>query len=227
MAHRGAAAEAPENTMEAFERAVELGADALELDVRAAADGTPVVIHDATLDRTTPEEGPVRERGVGELERLAVPRLADVLDRWPDPEITVDVKDPGATAAVVELVERRDRVGRTVLYVEEGTDLDAFRAYPGRRATSTGQALRFALFHRWRPGGPPEGFPEVLHTPRWRWGVPVVTRGTVRASHRWGRTVQVWTVDEPDVMRALARLGVDAVCTNDVRTAVRILHREG
>lgn len=213
--------------MEAFDLAMELGADALELDVRSARGGTPVVIHDATLDRTTPAEGSVRERDAEELGRLGVPRLAEVLDRWPDPEITVDVKDPEATPAVVDLVSRRDRFERTVLYVEDGTDLASFGAYPGRRATSTAQALRFALFHRWRPGGPPDDFPEVLHTPRRRWGVPVVTRGSVRASHRWDRTVQVWTVDDPETMRELARLEVDAVCTNDVRTAVRILHRGG
>lgn len=227
VAHRGAAAEAPENTLEAFDLALELGADALELDVRLARDGTPVVIHDETLDRTTSATGPVRERDAGELRRLAVPGLDIVLERYPEPEITVDVKDPEATARVVELLERRDRIGRTVLYVEEGTDLDAFHAYPGRRATSTGQALHFALLHRWRPGGPPEGFPEVLHTPPWRWGVPLVTPGTVRASHRWNRTVQVWTVDDPGKMRELVGLGVDAVCTNDVRTAVRILRTDG
>lgn len=227
MAHRGAAAEAPENTLEAFDLALELGAEALELDVRLARDGTPVAIHDETLDRTTPAAGRVRDRGPEELERLAVPRLDRVLDRYPEPEITVDVKDPDGTPAVVELLERHDRTERTVLYVEDGTGLEAFRAYPGRRATSTGQALRFALWHRWRPGGPPDGFPEVLHTPRRRWGVPVVTPGTVRASHRWRRTVQVWTVDEPGEMRELVDMGVDAVCTNDVRTAVRILHHDG
>ena len=60
IAHRGSSAEAPENTLPAFEAAVRRGADAVELDVRLTADGAPVVIHDETLDRTTDRTGPVR-----------------------------------------------------------------------------------------------------------------------------------------------------------------------
>ena len=59
IAHRGSSSEAPENTLHAFEAAVRCGADAVELDVRLTADGAPVVIHDATLDRTTDRTGPV------------------------------------------------------------------------------------------------------------------------------------------------------------------------
>ncbi|HWQ00281.1 MAG TPA: glycerophosphodiester phosphodiesterase family protein, partial [Vicinamibacterales bacterium] len=58
-AHRGGAALAPENTIAAFDRGLACGADGLELDVRLARDGVPVVIHDATLDRTTDAVGPV------------------------------------------------------------------------------------------------------------------------------------------------------------------------
>ncbi|HEY7614826.1 MAG TPA: glycerophosphodiester phosphodiesterase family protein, partial [Gemmatimonadales bacterium] len=67
IAHRGASAEAPENTLPAFEAATKGGADAFELDVRLTADGAPVVIHDATLDRTTDRMGPVRGLTLAEL----------------------------------------------------------------------------------------------------------------------------------------------------------------
>lgn len=221
--HRGAAAEAPENTVEAFDLALELGADALELDVRRAGDGALAVIHDATLERTTGGEGPVAERGAGELARLGVPVLRDVLDAYRDVPITVDVKDPGATADVVALVRRLGRVDRTVLYVEDGTERPAFRSYPGRRATSRRQALRFALLDRWRRDRPRPGFPEVVHTPPNPWFVPVVTPGFPAAVHRTGRSVQVWTVNEPKRMRRLSDWGVDAIVTDDVRTAVRVL----
>ena len=86
IAHRGASAEQPENTMAAFRRAVELGADAIELDVRLARDGVPVVIHDATLDRTTSATG-ARSRHAprtswqasGSANTTGVPRLEQVL----------------------------------------------------------------------------------------------------------------------------------------------------
>ena len=67
IAHRGSSAEAPENTLPAFEAAVARGADAIELDVRLTADGAPVVIHDATLDRTTDRTGPVAALTLAEL----------------------------------------------------------------------------------------------------------------------------------------------------------------
>jgi len=68
--HRGASADAPENTIAAFELALEQGADGIELDVHLTADGQPVVIHDFTLERTTDGVGPVSGRRVRELKRL-------------------------------------------------------------------------------------------------------------------------------------------------------------
>ena len=95
IAHRGASALAPENTIAAFERAVELGADVIELDLHMSQDGELVVIHDDTLDRTTDGSGPVHHRSLGELMRLdagrwfgegfagqRIPRLDEVLDRF-------------------------------------------------------------------------------------------------------------------------------------------------
>lgn len=227
VAHRGAAAEAPENTLEAFDLAVELGADALELDVRLAADGSLAVIHDETLDRTTPATGPVRGRARGELAELGVPALGEVLGAHAGLPVTVDVKDPEATPAVVGLVERLGRADRTVLYVEDGTHLASFRRYPGPRATSTRQALGFALAGRWLRGPPRPSFPEVFHTPLRRWGLPVVSPGLVRTVHRHQREVQVWTVNGPRWLRRLADWGVDAIVTDDVRRAVAILRPAG
>ena len=70
IAHRGASSDAPENTIAAFELALEQGADALEMDIHLSKDGHPVVIHDFTLERTTDGVGPVSARTVRELKRL-------------------------------------------------------------------------------------------------------------------------------------------------------------
>ncbi|HKK08000.1 MAG TPA: glycerophosphodiester phosphodiesterase family protein [Gemmatimonadota bacterium] len=218
VAHRGAAAEAPENSLEAFDLAAELGADAFELDARRARDGTLVVIHDPTLDRTTVEAGPVAARDRDELARLGVPALETVFELHPDVPMTVDVKEPEATEAVVALIEAHDRVDATILYVEEGTRLPAFRDYPGPRATSSRQALRLALL-RWLPGVPGRRFPDVVHTPLRRLGIPIVTPGFVADVQAHGREVQAWTVDEPPLLLRLAEWGVDAIVTNDVRGA--------
>ena len=226
IAHRGAAAEAPENTIEAFDLSVFLGADALELDVQQAGDGTLVVIHDSTVDRTTEADGPVAGFGGAELERLGVPALEEVLERYGGVEITVDVKASSVTAEVVALIERLERTPRTILYVEEGTSLRAFATYGGRRATSSRQAAWLAAELADGAGADtelPEDFPEVVHAPLDGPDGPIVTAELVAAAQRVGRTVQVWTIDDPGRMRRLCHWGVDGIITNDVRRAVELL----
>lgn len=229
IAHRGAAAEAPENTIEAFDLSVLLGADALELDVQQAGDGTLVVIHDSTVDRTTEADGPVAGFSGAELDRLGVPALEEVLQRYAGLEITVDVKASSATAEVVALIERLERTPRSILYVEDGTSLVAFATYGGRRATSSRQAAWLAAELTDAAGAAaelPEGFPEVIHAPLDGPDGPIVTAELVAAAQRVNRTVQVWTIDDPGRMRQLCHWGVDGIITNDVRRAVELLKED-
>ncbi len=234
IAHRGASAEAPENSMPALELGMKLGADAIELDVRRSADGVLVVIHDASLDRTTDRSGEIarltmaeiREANLGAasdplLPRLehhsAVPELRDVFLRFPGTEITVDVKDPAAADDVVALIREFDRVEQTILYLEDGTDTGVFKAYEGRRATSTRQALRLALDRRWMSRAEQRAVPEVVHAPMRRWGIKIVTQQLVRRVHDAGRTIQVWTINESSEASRLAAWNVDGIITDDVR----------
>src|ERR1700693_4729077 len=91
-AHRGGAALAPENTLAAFDRGMELGADGLELDVHLSRDGVVVVHHDRTLDRTTTLRGPIAERVADELAAVNVPTLAGVLARYPLARVIIEMK---------------------------------------------------------------------------------------------------------------------------------------
>src|SRR5690606_19355827 len=136
VAHRGGSRLAPENTMAAFEEAVELwGADMLELDARATRDGTVVVIHDATVDRTTDGQGEVAAHTLAELRALdagyrfvdlggrharrglgiRVPTMDEVLERFPDVWINVESKDPRAAVPLRETI-RRHRAEHRVLF---------------------------------------------------------------------------------------------------------------
>ncbi|MDH3427538.1 MAG: glycerophosphodiester phosphodiesterase family protein, partial [Gemmatimonadota bacterium] len=236
--------EAPENSMPALELGMRLGADAIELDVRRSADGVLIVIHDASLDRSTDASGEVARLTMAEIEtanlgaasdvriprlaeRAGVPRLRDVFDRFPHTEITVDVKDPAAAADVVALIYELNRVEHTILYVEEGTDSPAFIEYEGRRATSTRQALRLALDRGWLKRAAKRTVPEVVHTPMRRWGFPIVTQRLVQRVQETDRTIQVWTINEPTEARRLATWGVDGIITDDVRGLRAALHGEG
>ena len=113
-AHRGASAEYPENTMAAFQRAIDLGADGIELDVHLSADGVPVVIHDETVDRTTDVTGPVSAMTAAELGSIdagrghGVPTLADVLDLVGNTlHVNIEIKSNQAGQAVIDEVNRR------------------------------------------------------------------------------------------------------------------------
>ena len=134
IAHRGASADAPENTIAAFELAFEQGADGIELDVHLSADEQPVVIHDFTLERTTDGVGPVSERSVRELKRLdaggwrdrrfrgqRVQTLQEVLERFRDrARFWIELKGgsalyPGIEERVVSMVEIYDVVDRVLV----------------------------------------------------------------------------------------------------------------
>src|SRR5205814_10656550 len=91
-AHRGGSALAPENTIAAFDNGLALGADGLELDVRLCRDGVAVVHHDPTLERTTLLGGRVAERAARELADAGVPALHDVLERYRQARIIIEMK---------------------------------------------------------------------------------------------------------------------------------------
>jgi glycerophosphoryl diester phosphodiesterase len=238
LAHRGLATSAPENSMAAFAAAVELGVTHLETDVHATADGELVVFHDATLERLTDLQGPVgavpwavlRQARLGDGER--VPRLADVLDAWPDVRINVDLKSGGAVRPFVELVGRRRVLDRVcVASFSDRRRRAAVRALAGGGRVASSLGLRGSLTAvALASGGAPVSvlraalqgavalqLPDVGRRRR------VVTRRLVHAVHAAGAQVHVWTVDDPGRMRELVGLGVDGIVTNRADLALAAL----
>lgn len=216
-AHRGGSALAPENTVDAFANGLSLGADGIELDVHLSRDGVVVVNHDATVDRTTKGRGAVAALTAAELARLDVPALGDVLTRFRDVRVIVELKVNTAelASAVVDVVRRADAVDRVCLGSFGLRVLRAARALEPAIATSAArEEVRWALYGSWI-GWPMRrrtyvGFqvPELAGTTR------VVSRRFVDAAHRAGHGVQVWTVDTEDAARRLLGWGVDALITD-------------
>src|SRR5579862_2336724 len=151
-AHRGGSALAPENTVAAFDNGLALGADGLELDVHLSSDGVVVVHHDRTLDRTTTLTGPIAARTADELRRVNVPTLAEVLVRYPDPRIIVELKvNEGAlAAATIEVIRAAGAVERVCLGSFGTRVLRAARAIEPAIATSgSREEVRWALYRSW------------------------------------------------------------------------------
>ena len=234
IAHRGASGEAPENTLAAFELAVRQRADAFELDVRLTADGVPVVMHDATLDRTTDRAGPVGALPLAEVRRadagarftadrgrtfpcrgtgVRIPTLADVLQSFPAMPVLVEVKEPGVQEAVRRVLVEEGAVERCVLASEHEAALTLFREPPfacGASGPEIAALYRAVLFRRPLP----VVRYRLLSVPERYRGLPVPTRRFVAAARRLGCPVHVWTVNDAATARLLWGRGVAGMVTN-------------
>lgn len=234
IAHRGASGHAPENTMAAFELALQQGADAIELDVRLTADGVPVVLHDPTLDRTTGHHGALGAvtadrlraidagarftpdrgrtypfRGVG----VQIPTLTEVLRAFPLMPFLVEIKEAEAQQAVKRVLLEEGSVLRCVLASEHGAALTSFREAPFAVAGCAGEigALYRAVLLRRMPAAVPY---LALSVPMRYRGLPVPTRAFVAAARRLGCPVHVWTVNDPGQARRLWANGAAGMVTN-------------
>jgi len=234
IAHRGASGYAPENTLPAFELARRQGADAFELDVRLTMDGAAVVVHDATLERTTGLTGTVRARTLAELRAadagrwftpdrgrtlpfrdtgVRIPTLAEVLWTFPDMPVMIEVKEPEVQEAVRRVLVEAGAAARCVMASEQLGALELFREEPfacGASGPEISALYRAALFRRKLP----ECRHRLLSVPLRYRGLPVPTRGFVRAARRLGCPVHVWTVNDAATARRLWARGVAGIVTN-------------
>jgi glycerophosphoryl diester phosphodiesterase len=224
-AHRGGGKMGPENTIATFDRALEGGADGLELDVHLSRDGIVVVNHDALLDRTTRAKGPLKARTAGELAELNVPPLRAVLARYPKVGIIIELKEsrPELAEAVVDEVRRAGASDRVCLGSFSVSALRAARAAAPAIATSGARfEVRMALYRSWcglSPGRVPY---QAFQVPEISGSTRVVSPRFVQLAHRAGIAVHVWTVDDPEDIRRLLGWGVDGIISDrpDVAAAV-------
>ena len=223
-AHRGGAKLRPENTLAAFDHGLAMGAHGLEFDVHLSRDGVAVVHHDKTLDRTTNGSGPLAAKTADELSRLdagfhfdgfrgkagGVPRLDEVLRRYPSVPIIIELKvnEPQLAHRVIDAVRVAGAVDRVALGSFGTRVLRAARAYEPRiRTGSSQEETSLALYRSWvrwpvrRPSYQEYQVPETSGSTR------VVSERFVRDAHGAGLLVKVWTVDEEAALRRLLGWG--------------------
>jgi glycerophosphoryl diester phosphodiesterase len=217
--HRGAAGECPENTVLSFSRALEQGADALELDVRLTADGVPVVIHDATADRTTSGSGRVQCLSLERLQEFdagsgqRVPTLATVLAQFPETPLIVEIKEADAAEPARQAIARAGAKERVLVgsFVHEAlvpfAKARMHRSASRRETVVSWMASRFGLTV---PGRQVAAFT----VPERHRSLTIVDRKFVTTARRAGRPVHVWTVDDPVDAARLRAIGVNGIITN-------------
>lgn len=247
--HRGNAAHAPENTLESFRQAAEIGVDAVELDVHLSADGHVVVIHDPTLDRTTDRSGRVDRMTLAEIRSadagarfttdrgatrpymgkgITVPTLDEVMESLHGMPLLIEIKTRAASQATREVIERHDAQRRCVVASFDERAMDAFSgrgiARGGSRRDTAALLWRAAL----RVPVRQVGF-NVLCMPPSHRGLPLPVAGYVSILEPLGVPVHCWTIDDPLEAQRLRRVGVRGIISNDprlIRESTRAVNTE-
>ncbi|HEV2881111.1 MAG TPA: glycerophosphodiester phosphodiesterase [Pyrinomonadaceae bacterium] len=240
MAHRGGAGLWPENTAHAFAGAVALGADVLEMDLHGTADGALVVIHDATVDRTTNGAGRASALTLAELKRLdagyrwttdggrthpfrgkgiTVPTLREVLAEFPRVRLNIDIKQaqPSLVKPFCRMLGESGAQDRVTVASFSSQTLAEFRRECPAVATSASTDEVFALLADLQAGRglatDKVGF-RVVQVPETLGGRGWLTAELVAAAHRTGLEVHVWTVNDEAGMRRMLDAGVDGIMTD-------------
>jgi len=233
--HRGNRAHAPENTLPALLEAVALGVDALEFDVQVTRDGTLVLMHDITLDRTTDATGPLALRTYAELQDVdagarftangrdfpwrgrgtRIPRFDDVIEALPpDLPLIVELKSPMATPALTAAIARHGLRDRVIVAGFDPASTMPLRGGEVALGASTPDVARLLMpsLLRRRVERP---WYRALCIPPVHRGIPVPIASIVRTTREHGVVTHVWTVNDPAQAQRLWRQGVHGIISDD------------
>lgn len=239
-AHRGASCELPENTMESFALALELGADAIETDAHMTRDGRIVLSHDATGDRMAGVSSAIKDTTLSDLrqwnvgarftptrpgafrssDRFRMPTLEEALDAYPNVPFNVDAKQttPDMIPALLRAIRGAHAEDRVRIASFSSANLVRVRAlgYTGETSLSAKEIARIMFLPksalRWaRVDG------QAAQVPRRAYGVSFASQGAIDRLHMLGVRVDFWTIDEKAEADELFAMGADGVMTNDPR----------
>ena len=234
LAHRGLAVSAPENSLLAFQHAVELGIDHVETDVHASRDGHAIVAHDDDLSRVGGVAARVDALTAAQLSRVDlggghhVPTLVEALDAFPETRFNIDLKSEAAIAPTVEAIRVTGAEHRVLLTsFSEQRRREALRLLPGVATSASGPRFAAALLASVVRATPLvrralRGL-HAVQIPERAIGLTTVTPSRIRAFHAAGVEVHVWTINDPADMSRLLALGVDGIVTDRADLALAVI----
>ncbi len=220
-AHRGGAAEHPENSRNAFAAVVALGYRYIETDVQASAEGKVMVFHDDALDALTDASGVISDLPASQISGARtggtepIMSLEEALEEFPGIHFNIDIKTDHALEPTLDLVRAMNCLDRVCLASFSDRRLKAIREALGPEAcTGAGpkdvSAVKFASW-----GAPRRRIAaRCMQVPLKAYGITLVTPRFLRQCHAQGIAVHVWTIDDENEMRRLIRLGVDGIMSD-------------
>ncbi len=238
-AHRGGRSLGPENTLYTFEKALASGAHVLELDTRLTRDGHLVVIHDATVDRTTDGVGDVGSLLLEDILQLdaansysaddgrtfplrnsgvTIPSLAEVFRRFPQTAMNIELKDESLVAAdtLCRLAKGYGMARDVIVASFHSKVIRHFRSIcpDTPTAASAREVMWFTFFSKLRLENLYRPRASVLQVPEKAYGTQLVTRRFIDAAHSHGLKVHVWSVNDPLKIQKYFSMGVDGIMTD-------------
>jgi len=217
MGHRGAAALEPENTLLSITRAMEIGVDAVEIDVHLTKDNHVVVIHDSSVDRTTNGSGPVRSHSLEALKKLdagkgeTIPTLQEVMALIDKKvRLVIELKEEGAEKAVVELIHRNDLVDSVYVI--------SFWHRLVKRVKEMGESIKTGVLLVGCPVNTSVATQASADALVMRY--TFVDKPFVEMAHKEGLKVFIWNIDHSTLVKPYADMGVDGIGSNDPRVLV-------
>jgi glycerophosphoryl diester phosphodiesterase len=233
-AHRGGASDAPENTLAAFARAVEMGYRYLETDVHATRDGVLMAFHDPDLRRTCGVEAKIEDLDFADLRDVRVagtepiPTLDDVLGTWPDAMVNIDCKSDAAVGPLIARLRSGDALDRTCIGSFSDRRLASIRLEFGARVcTSCGPREIAALRAGSWFGRTGRNAAHAAQVPVRQGPFTILDRRFIESAQRAGLHVHAWTIDDPAEMHRLLDLGVDGIMTDRPSVLLDVLRTRG
>jgi len=239
IAHRGTSGRFPENTLPAFQHAVEIGADWVEFDVMTTADGVVVVNHDSSVDRCTNGTGKIRDMTLEQVKGLdagvrfgdkfvgvRIPTLEESLDFFESQSVRLCIEIKGETTdesiqtarKTVDMLQRRGSLQRVVISSFDGECLRTIKTWEPLLATSLDPDRQDGTYTPW------ELCQQVLrcHANSMQHTHEFLTAEIVNEAHLHGFSLWTWTANKPEDMRRVLPMGVDAIMSDypDVLRAI-------
>ena len=230
MAHRGGSLEAPENTIESFKYAIEIGSDIIETDIQLSSDGVPYIFHDDDLKRIPGIEKNFNDLLASEIDELnifgdfKIPTLEETLKQFPDTKFQIDFKTDEVVDPAIEIINKLPHVKKNLCIASFSSQrLQKIKSKLSDVTYSMGphEVLKLLLKSFGIYRGEISG--DCLQIPIYRYGIKIVTRRFVDFCKRENIKISVWTINSIEEMDYLIDLDVDGIITDKPKALINLL----